>query len=77
MDENVVKLDDYRGCELLATVDVYRHPDGSILLGPSFMDEREIEAVETISERFQKLAEWVGRGKSSLLDQAQDFEGMT
>lgn len=73
----VISLSDYRGCELLASLDVYREPDGRILLSARYMAPRQIESRDTISERFELLLEMVNSGLPSLAEQADDFREQT
>lgn len=71
---DIVSLDDYRECELLGSVNVYRQPTGEIFLGVTYMEPKKIDSVETISERFRMFAYWLDIGSSSLERQAKDFE---
>ena len=73
----VVSLADYRGCELLASLNIFREPDGRILLGVTYMAPQQIESRETISERFELLASMVREGLPSLAAQADDFRDQT
>ena len=66
-------LDDHRPAEHLATLDIYRKADGSIMLGVTYMADNEIELRGTISERFAAIAEWIGLGVPSLSEQASEY----
>lgn len=69
----VVNLNDYRQCELLASVNVYRQPDGSLLLRITDMDDQAIESVETVGERFMMVKGWLSDALPSLDVQAAEF----
>lgn len=69
----VINLADHRQPELLGAFEVYRQPDGSISATLLHMNERQIEARETIAERFEAAAEWLRKGAASLDGQAKEF----
>lgn len=71
---NVVNLDEYRECELLGSVNIYREANGAILLGVTYMEPKQIERVETIASRFEQVRTWLEVGLSSLRKQALEFE---
>lgn len=66
MVSEVINLDDYRACELLAETGIYRTADGSILIGITYMDPKEIDSVDTVSERFLLVSGWIEAGLVSL-----------
>lgn len=66
---NVRNLNDYRECELLGSFNVHRQPDGSILIGMTYMAPKQIEAHNTIRERFYKAAQWLRDGVGTLEEQ--------
>jgi|GEM_PF-3892039 len=70
----VVTLNDYRKCELLGSLNIYRQPDGTILLGATYMEPKQIESVETVAERFDIISAWLADGLPSLKAQAQEFQ---
>lgn len=70
---DVISLDEFRPTDCLAELSIYRRCDGSILLGVTYMRPDEIASVDTISERFKLVADWLASGLPSLSDQASDF----
>ena len=73
MAENVVALVGGQGSHL-ATVSLYRMPDGSVRAALEDMPTHAIEARDTIAERFNAVAEWVEAGADDLRCQALRFE---
>lgn len=59
----------------LATVALYRMPDGNIRAELTDMPDAVIEDRQTIPARFEALAEWCFKGAFSLLKQAASFKG--
>lgn len=70
---NVVPLNAASG-SFLATVSLYRMPDGSIRAALDDMPSHVIEAKETISARFTEAARWMLEASVDFLRQAAHFD---
>jgi len=74
---NVVPLSEHRPGSYLGTVSFYRMPDGQIAVALREMAVWQIEAKDTIPERFREMIDWMQRGVASLEEQALAFEEPT
>lgn len=64
---------DPRG-SFLASVDLYRMPDGTVRLELRDMAASQIESMTHVRQRFFRLAAWLIEGSSSALDQGTAFD---
>jgi len=71
-DENVAALPGAKGSHM-ATVLIYRMPDGAMRGELAFMALDKIESEEKISNRFVRLATWMARAAQSFIDQAESY----
>lgn len=73
MSENVIPMRAATGSEL-ATITLFRMPDGSIRAQLCDMPTHVIESEETISARFTSAAGWLIEASADFLRQACHFD---